>query len=253
MEIIYYLSILFSIIFLFIICYILFLFIDKKFNKKSKKRSIDKISEIKTIPRDEIKGSILGMPDITIDIFKEQIQRKNNWKDFERILQLNNINVLYHITDKSNLESIFQYNFLCSWLYANFLGIKINRPGGNELSRNLDKSKRVSDYVRLAFTTNLPMIYSAKSEGRIPNPYVLKFRVDPIYFIATKYCPINATDNNALCNDRIDTFKKIRFDIIKQNNFIDDTVLRKYKQAEVLIQTKLDLNYLIEQPCPWRG
>jgi len=180
-------------------------------------------------------------------------QLKINWKDFESIVNQNEILALYHITDQRNIESIKKHGFLGSWHYLEQNGIKNVIYGGNNLSRELDIKCNLYDYVRLAFTTNLPMIFIAKKEGRMPNPYVLEFKVEPIYFTDTIYCPINATDNNAISNGSIDTFKRIRFDIIKQIGYDDDSESRKYKQAEVLVKTKLSYVYILKEPYRWKG
>jgi hypothetical protein len=183
----------------------------------------------------------------------EEKKIKKDWHYFENILLMNNITSLYHITDKSNLESIYNHGFLGSWYFLKENGIDNINHGGNDLSRKLDIRYKLHDYVRLSFTKNLPMIYIANKDGRMPNPYVLEFNIEPIYFSDTIYCPINATDNNAESNSNFETFQKIRFDIIKKTGFIEESHLRKYLQAEVLVKTKLLLNYILKEPYKWKG
>lgn len=40
---------------------------------------------------------------------------KNNWQEYKQILERENINYLYHFTDRDNLESIIKNGGLFSW------------------------------------------------------------------------------------------------------------------------------------------
>lgn len=177
---------------------------------------------------------------------------KNHWFALKKILDDNNINSLYHITDFRNVESINLHNHLFSWHFAERKKIIINNPGGNQLSRDLDSRYGVQNYVRLCFTTDLPMIHKALRDGRIKHPVVFEFDPKIIFFKDTKFCQINATDNNAIIGDTIEIFQNIRFDIIKKKGFVEDNNLRKFKQAEVLVLEKLSLDYLKKKPYQWR-
>lgn len=75
----------------------------------------------------------------------------------------------YHFTDLSNISSIQNFGILSKCEIAR-RKIEVNEPGGNEWSREADELKGLNNYVNLCFTTSHPMLHTAKSEGRIPNP-----------------------------------------------------------------------------------
>ena len=64
---------------------------------------------------------------------------KSNWKEFKEILTSRGITTLYHFTDRENLETIINNGGLYSWFDCEEKGIKIPKPGGSGLSRDLDK------------------------------------------------------------------------------------------------------------------
>ena len=83
----------------------------------------------------------------------------------------NHIDRLYHFTDRSNLLSIIKNGGLYSWYSCDRHNIHIRKPGGDSSSRSLDSFKGYEDYVRLSFCHHHPMMYTAKKEGRISEPY----------------------------------------------------------------------------------
>ena len=98
------------------------------------------------------------------------MEKKNNWQEFKAILDKYKITKLYHFTDRDNLESIIKNGGLYSWGDCERKGIKINKPGGSSVSRQLDSGRSLEDYVRVSFTTQHPMMYVAMKDGRITNP-----------------------------------------------------------------------------------
>lgn len=248
-------------VFVIILSFIIFSFINKEketlddYDITNKEKLVKQSNVIETPHKPNINLSRIIVNEdakesqIKID---EKAILKDNWNEFKKLIDSNSIKSLYHITDASNLASINNHNFLYSWEYAIKNNIIINNPGGNQLSRDLDSRYGVQNYVRLCFTTDFPMIHIALRDGRIKQPVVLEFDPKIIYFIETKFCQINATDNNAIIGDTIEIFQNIRFDIIKRKGFIEDNNLRKFKQAEVLVLEKLSLEYLVKKPYNWR-
>jgi hypothetical protein len=90
---------------------------------------------------------------------------------------LSRIGWLYHFTDVGNLPSIKQLGGLYSTAILRLMGIEGFRPGGNELSLQLDQATGMDQYVHLCFKPNHPMAHIAKNEGRIERPVFLL--VDP--------------------------------------------------------------------------
>lgn len=105
------------------------------------------------------------------------MDKKSNWQKYKTVLDEHRITKLYHFTDRDNLESIIKNGGLYSWMDCERKGIKINKPGGCELSRSLDRKDNLQDFVRVSFTTQHPMMYVAMKEGRISNPVILE--IDP--------------------------------------------------------------------------
>lgn len=170
---------------------------------------------------------------------------KLNWNEFNKIIEQEQITKLYHFTDRDNLESIIRNGGLYSWNSCNRKNITINKPGGGELSRNLDSRAGLQDYARVSFTGNHPMMYVAMSDGRISNPVILEIDPRVIYLQGTKYADRNATKNGALIGGELEDFKRIHFDSVKKNKHFDlEEEEQHFFQAEVLVKDFIPLEYI---------
>lgn len=171
---------------------------------------------------------------------------KSNWEDYKNIIEENGIKSLYHFTDKSNIKSIIKNGGLYSWHYSDRNNITIPYPGGDSLSRDLDKQYGLQDFVRLSFTKEHPMMYKAKDDGRIKNPIILEIDLKVCYFLNTKYANMNATKTGHNCGDSLNDLKAVKFDIVKLRNHFDIINIedRKYFQAEVLVKTWIPIEFI---------
>lgn len=177
--------------------------------------------------------------------FFRQLRCKSNWQQYQNVLNSNNINTLYHFTDRANLQSIKRYGALYSWHYCVNNNIEIPMPGGDDLSRSLDRRYNLQNYVRISFTRNHPMMYIAQQQKRINNPVILEIDPDVVFWKNAKYANKNATRNDVSIGTEIDDFRKIRFDIVKQNKYFDlDDTNKPYFQAEVLILEKIPIEFI---------
>lgn len=175
-------------------------------------------------------------------------KRKENWAEFKQVLENNGIQYLYHFTDRRNIPSIKRHGGLLSWNYCVQHKIDIPKPGGGNLSRQLDSSRNLQDYVRLSFTTEHPMMYVAMKDGRIDNPVILKIDPCVVYLKNTKYADMNATIKRLKPNIGIslDDFKKIHFSSVKARKHFDlDEEEQPYFQAEVMVMTFIPKKYII--------
>lgn len=171
------------------------------------------------------------------------MKRKNNSSEYLNVLSSNGITKLYHFTDRDNLESIIRNGGLYSWLDCDRKGIKISKPGGGDLSRQLDAREGLQDYVRVSFTKRHPMMFVAMKDSRISNPVILEIDPDVITWEGTKYSDRNATKTGAQIGDTIDSLKKIHFNSIKARTHFDLAEEEQmYFQAEVLIKTHIPLS-----------
>lgn len=172
---------------------------------------------------------------------------KDDWKEFETILETNNIISLYHFTDKKNLPSIKKYGGLYSWDYCARSNIEVIKPGGNECSRSKDMEKGLQNYVRLNFYHSPPMYWALKNER---NYNLVILRVDPsvIYWKSTKFSDENAASYYACVGDKLSDFKKIKLELATNKYKIwNDDALRSNKrfvQAEVLVEEHIPCKYI---------
>lgn len=177
----------------------------------------------------------------------EQLKRTNNfksgWEEFKKILKDSEINTLFHFTDKANLKSIKKHGGLYSWHHCDSNNIYIPSPGGNELSRNLDRSKGLEDYVRVSFTRNHPMMFVEHTRDR--DNIILELDTEIVYLKSTMYSDVNANKNGASIGNDLSYFKRIRFDLFKYpNHFKLSEDERPYYQAEILVKNHIPLKYI---------
>jgi hypothetical protein len=175
----------------------------------------------------------------------QEVIFKNNWKDYEKILSENSINALYHFTDQANISSIKRQGGLFSWHFCFFNKIDIPTPGGDDLSRKLDKNQGCENYVRVSFTKNHPMMHTALKQGRISSPVILEIDPQIIFWKNSKYANKNATRNDVSIGSTLDDFKEIRFDIVKRNTHFGLSDNEKpFYQAEILILEKIPIQFI---------
>ena len=157
------------------------------------------------------------------------------------------ITKLYHFTDRDNLESIIKNGGLYSWMDCERKGIKIAKPGGGSMSRQLDSGRNLEDYVRVSFTTQHPMMYVAMGDGRISNPVILEIDPEIIYWKGTCYSNMNATIHRIRPNigDSLSDFKQIHFKSVKVHKHFDlPEEEQPYFQAEILVKNFIPLEYI---------
>jgi hypothetical protein len=173
------------------------------------------------------------------------MEKKSNWQEFKAILDLNKIVKLYHFTDRDNLESIIKNGGLYSWGDCEDKGIKIAKPGGGLLSRELDARDRLQHYVRVSFTTQHPMMYEAMKDGRLSNPVILEIDPEVIFWKDSKYANMNATKTGCNKGSTIDDFKMIHFQSVKAHKHFDlPENEQPYFQAEILVKNSIPLEYI---------
>ena len=178
---------------------------------------------------------------------KEQLKRtsdfKSDWEKLKKVFIDNEIKSLFHFTDKANLKLIKKHGGLYSWHHCVANKISIPFPGGNELSRNLDKSKGLEDYVRVSFTRNHPMMFVEHTRNR--NNIILEIDPEIVYLKSTIYSDVNANRNNASIGKDFSYFNRIRFELFKHPNHFklsDDD--RPYYQAEILVKNHIPAKYI---------
>jgi hypothetical protein len=169
-------------------------------------------------------------------------------EQLKALCQQRGLDVLYHFTDQMNVPSIRERG-LYSWKALASLQIPIPRPGGNDLSRNLDRRYGLQDYVRLCFNPkNHPMLSRAMADQRIVNPVFIRVPVDVTWWHGTLFSLINATDNLAagFIGPNIKHLAQCRTDICLSGNH-NTYIEAKLYQAEVLVKTHISPEHLAIQ------
>lgn len=170
------------------------------------------------------------------------MEKKKDWQEFKNLLDEHNITRLYHFTDRDNLASIIANGGLYSWADCMDKGISIAKPGGSELSRNLDRRDNLQHYVRVSFVKQHPMMYVAMNDGRISNPVILEIDPEVIYLQDTKFADRNATMTGAKVGDGMESFKNIHFNAVKARKHFDlPEEEQQFFQAEVLVKNLIPL------------
>ena len=191
-----------------------------------------------------------------VEIYKESLdieqkekllleKYKFDWKLFRKYIKRNDINCLYHFTDKSNLDSIIKNNGLYSQKFCIENNIIVNKPGGDELSHQLDKKANLDNFIRLSFTANHPMMYYALKEGRLSNPVILKIDSEVIYWLHSKYSDSNATSKYSKIRDDFKSLSVVDLKYIKSVDYFDSIEeKRKFYQAEILVREHIPIKFI---------
>ena len=101
---------------------------------------------------------------------------------------------IYHFTDAANLPSIQRHGLLnYSDLTTRNFAV---RPGGDQLSHDLDARYGYDGYVHLCFVKDHPMAHVAVREGRIANLVWLEVSYKVLYYSGAMGCKTLANTRN---------------------------------------------------------
>lgn len=130
-----------------------------------------------------------------------------------------------HYTDSTNIKSIKELGLL-SWFQLVEKGI-IHHPLSDQFSRQIDKSKKLDDYIRLYIPSDRPPPMIWRAVSRSNSITCIKVNEIVISWSETLFSSENANSFNAMINNK------------------PDTALRsKDKQAEVLVKSHIPAEYL---------
>lgn len=179
---------------------------------------------------------------------KEFEKPKSCAEAIEAYLKDNQVEYLYHFTDRRNLASIIENRGLYSWKYCEENKINIPFPGGDDLSRQLDTRYDLGDFVRLSFCSDHPMVYRLKASGR--DMILLKIKVNAAWSNDTLFSDMNATaklhHHGAEYNDLL----RVDMNAVKKRYVSrDDPDFAKH-QAEVLVKTFVPIEYIVNLDNP---
>lgn len=196
--------------------------------------SNDSREQPRNIVDDELSSLNLERDFSSIQTFRENTRQECK-PEVKKYLLDNNLSRLYHFTDRSNVDSIIKHGALYSWAFCESNGITIPRPGGNQLSRDLDRRRGLENFVRLSFTKEHPMLYHAKNDGRINDVVILEIDARVLLWNTTLVSDQNANANSASIGSTLEDLRRVKLDIMNPHGFPDDET-RKYLQAEALVE-----------------
>ncbi len=178
--------------------------------------------------------------------------QKDDADDIEEFFKDNEVLYLYHFTEASNIPLIKQRKGLFSWSYLESHGLKIPYPGGDTLSRGLDRDKGLEDYVRLSLCKSHPMAYRLHKESNGDAKIVLlKIKIDVALFESTLFCDINAADSNAKIGDNLKFIENgFDFNAIKRDWIYSETRKHQKRKTEVVEKTYIPAKYIVNLDNP---
>jgi len=173
-----------------------------------------------------------------------QIQ-KNDWIIFKSIIEKNGIKSLYHFTDSRNIESIKSANGLYSQNECENRNLKVVYAS-DPLSRQIDGSKNMDDYIRLSFVNKHPMLFSCMKQNRIIIPRILEINMDVLFWKVTILSDKNSTCNSSKIGGDLLSLLEIKFDIINTYTqyYRVPEEEKPYYQAEILVKKHIPIEFI---------
>lgn len=175
-------------------------------------------------------------------------RKKAEAQEILRYLQNNGVTCFYHFTDRKNLISIKKHGGLLSWKYCEENNITIPNPGGDSLSRQLDCSHNLQNYVRVSLCDDHPMAYRCHQEGA--DLVLLKISIDVATFSDTIFCDMNATDGGHSKGRNLDDLRKIDISATRRHYVSRNDDDFKPHQAEVMVNTFIPEHYILNIDNP---
>lgn len=114
--------------------------------------------------------------------------------------------------------------------------------GGNSMSRLLDLSRNLDDFVRLSFCDDHPMMYRLQNEGA--NLCLLEIDLSVVNVPGVMFSNMNATDNQATVQSGIDGLKAVNLDATQRHFVRKEDEDFKPHQAEILVPKVVPLKYI---------
>lgn len=97
------------------------------------------------------------------------------------------IPLLYHFTDRRNLDLIREMGGLYPIAELVRRKVVVPAPGGNDWSRDADALKGMGRYVHLCFRNSHPMEYVARKDGRIKDSIFLRIHPSVLQFEGVRF------------------------------------------------------------------
>lgn len=176
-------------------------------------------------------------------LYAQSHEFKDDWRDFQKVLDDNGVQYLYHFTAVKNIPSIKRHGGLYSWSYLRDKGVNIPCQGGDYKSKELDEYYGLEDYVRLSFCDDHPMKYRLEQEG--VEMVVLKIKPVVALLKDVQFSDMNAADSRHKHGKTLYHLQKVNFAATKKHYLRSDDPDFKPHQAEVMVRTFVPLEYIV--------
>lgn len=174
------------------------------------------------------------------------MNRRKDYREFKQVLEKYNISRFYHFTDRENVDSIIRNGGLFSYGDCIKQGIHISRPGGSELSHELDEKENLQNYVRVSICKKHPMMYYAIQDERIVNSVILEIDTDILFIEGNIFSDKNAVRSDSHKGGSFVDFNRIHFNTASRRSQFDvDEDEQEYYQAEILVPHHIPLHYIL--------
>ena len=113
----------------------------------------------------------------------------------------------------------------------------------DDLSRTLDKSKGLQDYVRLSFNDQNPMRFKSQNRPGVTKLVMLQVKLEVVSRPNVLFCDRNATRREAI---RTATPTAIQFDVVKaKSQYAVNPGMKHLYQAEVLVPSPVPAHLVL--------
>lgn len=174
--------------------------------------------------------------------------KKSDYKSFEQIADEKGIRYLYHVTKRSNLQSIIENKGLYSWGYSNEHGIQYDSAVGTDETREKDAEADLDNYVRLSLCDDYPTQKGKKSTGE--DYVLLKVKRDAIWSKNTLFADRDATDKQHLEGPGLSDFLNIDFEATSAHNLEYDDPRYQKHLAEIMVKEYIPISYIVNIEDP---
>jgi hypothetical protein len=128
-----------------------------------------------------------------------------------------------------------------SWNYAKYMYQSLAEIHGVEVQI---KVKVWIVYIHLSFTSEHPMLFTAKKEGRIPNPVLLKLKLDVVDIDGVRYTTDVSNKSGVELLTENEAINQIDFEGLRSNDFERKKTASK---SEILVPKFIPLNMITGQ------
>jgi ssDNA thymidine ADP-ribosyltransferase, DarT len=140
---------------------------------------------------------------------------------------------LFHFTDRRNLQLILDMGGLYPLSELESRGVRIPAPGSSESGRDVDRRRKLHEYVHLCFKSNHPMEFVARQEGRIGDTIFLQVHASVIQWEGVKFTAGMANTNQIQFYTIDQARTLIDFEVLyTRTNWSDPNVQHRLQQAE---------------------